>query len=82
MWFAFDEYWAIFYEAKEKPEEPEIIVPEENEIEEFEKEIQRLEAKILLLEKQIENMPEEIFICKKTGKYKIHLNAGETLYIK
>lgn len=82
LWFAFHEDWAIFYEAKEEPEEPEIIVPGKNEIEEFEKEIQRLEAKILLLEKQIENMPEEIFECKKTGNYQIKLYSGERLYIK
>lgn len=74
LWFAYSEDWAITYPKKEKKDEPTI--------EDLEKEIETLEAKVMLLEKQIENMPEKIFVCQKTGKYKIHLNVGETLYIK
>lgn len=77
LWFAYSPEWAEYYEGKEIP-----IMSEENEAEKLQKEIEKLEAKILLLEKQIENMPEEIFICKKTGKYQIQLYQGERLYIK
>lgn len=74
LWFAYSPDWAIIYPKKEKVIEPTT--------EDLEKEIDKLEAKILLLEKQIENMPEKIFDCKKTGKYQIQLYEGETLYIK
>lgn len=94
LWFAYSNTWANVYEAKEKPVEPPVEVPEEPEkpvedvetlkelIKELELKIKSLEELNEELENKVADIPKLVFTCVKEGDYQIHLYDEEKLYIK
>ena len=94
QWIADNGNWLEVFPKKEDPDKDAIIEQLEKDIEnankhivELEEELKRANEEIIKLTERIEELEQQEgcnfkYEAPKTGEYQIHLNEGETLYIK